>query len=291
MVAIPLMPNMSMPTQIPTMSLEDRLALRRVQGQMKPVDTKTPDDLTLEGRIKKLMLDQGIEGFDKAPPMSNIESIPITKPLSDKETIPITPEDRGIEGFDIAPPISDVESVPIEEARPEDQYSTMDSGEGSLDPQDYGSAEEFVKAKSTEKAFYKKYHSQHKDIGGKRAGTSEENKKSILSEGFKQRGFNVTTLPVNKGWKPTSGNEGIMDYTEKAYGNKKGDVVYLLPREAVEKTGNGYVHKKGWKPSTEEVVTIEYDSQSTYEAYKSQLTDIYNKAQDKNLTNKIARRK
>lgn len=114
----------------------------------------------------------------------------------------------------------------------------------------------------SEKKFNQKYVGQHKDIRGKIENKSEENKESILANGLNE-GTNTNTMPIYSGKHFRDNASG--------YGNEKGDVVYILPKEGVVKGPNGYKTKGGYKPSKYEVVHIEYDGQSTYEAYKNQI--------------------
>jgi len=138
-------------------------------------------------------------------------------------------------------------------------------------------AQQAVKDGLTEDEFNKKYFSQHKDIKNTTPESRQATKDSILKDGFDKQGLNVNTLPVNRGFDYSNKNTPV-DFTERSYGNKKGDVVYLLPEEANIKTGNGHVNAKGWKPKSEDVITIEYDGQSSYEAYTNQLRARYQAA-------------
>lgn len=120
----------------------------------------------------------------------------------------------------------------------------------------------------TEKEFYKKYKAQHKDI---RSVDKEATAKSIIENGFEKDGMNVNAMPVTL----TTGTK-TPDAAEKAYGNKKGDKVYILPKDGIINGANGYKTKKGWKPNNTEVFTIEYDGQTTYEAYKNHIAKSFN---------------
>jgi len=114
----------------------------------------------------------------------------------------------------------------------------------------------------TEKQFNKIYIAQHIDIGGKRNGTLEENRKSILENGLRL-GFGINALPIFDGI--------VRNVIDKQYGNKIGDMVYIIKKEGIENTRNGYKVKEGYKPSENEVFKIEYDYQPTYEAYINSL--------------------
>ena len=48
-------------------------------------------------------------------------------------------------------------------------------------------------------------------------------------------------------------------------------MVYIIKKEGIENTRNGYKVKEGYKPSENEVFKIEYDYQPTYEAYINSL--------------------
>lgn len=110
----------------------------------------------------------------------------------------------------------------------------------------------------TEKQFYKKYVAQHKDLRGKRNDTWKENKVEILKSGFKE-GVNVNALPIYTGTE--------INVIDQQYGNRKGDIIYILPKEGVTLGRNGYKTKEGYIPKLNEIVIIEYDKQPTYEAY------------------------
>jgi hypothetical protein len=126
----------------------------------------------------------------------------------------------------------------------------------------------------SKKQFDKKYVAQHKDLKGKRELKWEDNKKSILQKGLRE-GVNVNALPISEGGEPRN----VID---RDYGNKKGDIVYILPKEGVTEGRNGYKTKEGYIPKNTDVVVIEYDKQSTYEAYKNQysknISEAYHKA-------------
>jgi len=114
----------------------------------------------------------------------------------------------------------------------------------------------------TEKQFNKLYIAQHIDVKGKRNGNLEENRKSIIENGF-QLGFGINALPIFDGI--------VRNVIDKQYGNKIGDMVYIIKKEGIENTRNGYKVKEGYKPSENEVFKIEYDYQPTYEAYINSL--------------------
>ena len=117
----------------------------------------------------------------------------------------------------------------------------------------------------SEKEFDKKYIAQHKDLKGKREGNWQSNKAQILKNGLKE-GFNVNALPIY-----TGSETNVID---KQYGNREGDIVYILPKEGVTKGRNGYKTKEGYTPKLSEIIVVEYDKQPTYEAYKNQLKSL-----------------
>jgi hypothetical protein len=114
----------------------------------------------------------------------------------------------------------------------------------------------------TEKQFNKIYIAQHIDINGKMNNTIEQNRKSIIENGF-QLGYGINALPIFDGI--------VRNVIDKRYGNKSGDMVYIIKKEGVDYTRNGYKIKEGYKPSENEVFKIEYDYQPTYEAYINNL--------------------
>lgn len=116
-----------------------------------------------------------------------------------------------------------------------------------------------------EKSFFKKYKAVHKDIRSKTDESKSETKKKIQENGFDE-GFNVNALPLYKG------AERGTDVTSDWYKYKKGDVVYILPKGAFKDGANGYMTKKGFKPTDSEIIYIEYDGQTVYDAYLSQKT-------------------
>ena len=107
----------------------------------------------------------------------------------------------------------------------------------------------------TEKQFNKLYIAQHIDVKGKRNGNLEENRKSIIENGF-QLGFGINALPIFDGI--------VRNVIDKQYGNKMGDMVYIIKKEGIDNTRNGYKVKEGYKPTENEVFKIEYDSVSNH---------------------------
>ena len=119
-------------------------------------------------------------------------------------------------------------------------------------------------------SFENKYVAQHKDLRSVGDVAQRATEKSIRDTGMKE-GMNVNALPISVG-REYNPNAELLDYPTRKFGNKKGDVIYLLPKEAVISGKNGYKIKAGFKPSANEVVRIEYDGQSTYDAWKTQLS-------------------
>ena len=114
----------------------------------------------------------------------------------------------------------------------------------------------------TEKQFNKIYIAQHIDVQGKRNNILDQNKKSIIENGFKL-GFGINALPIFDG--------KVRNIIDKQYGNKSGDMVYIIKKDGIIDTRNGYKIKEGYKPIESEVFKIEYDYQPTYEAYINNL--------------------
>lgn len=113
------------------------------------------------------------------------------------------------------------------------------------------------------KKFFKKYKAVHKDIRSKTESEKISTAEKIKKEGFFQ-GMNVNALPLYEG------AENGTDATSKWYKNKKGDVVYLLTKEGFKNGPNGYMTQKGFKPTDNEIIVIQFDGQSVYDAYINQ---------------------
>jgi len=114
-----------------------------------------------------------------------------------------------------------------------------------------------------EKQFFKKYKAIHKDIRSKGESEKMATAEKIKKEGL-NKGNNVNAMPLYKGV------ESGTDQSSMWHKYKKGDVVYLLPKEGVVDGANGYMTKKGHIPTDAEVVTIQFDGQNAYDAYKGQ---------------------
>ena len=112
----------------------------------------------------------------------------------------------------------------------------------------------------TEKQFLRKFAGQHKDLRSKTHAEKEAVKKSILENGFASSTAN--TLPIFTGRQT--------DAISTQYGNRKGDIVYLLREAGISHGGNGQKTKLGYKPEPTDVVYIEYDGQPSWEAYNNQ---------------------
>ena len=128
------------------------------------------------------------------------------------------------------------------------------------------STDEIVKAIQPEKKLTKRQfenqYAQHIDIKGRQNQTQEENAKIIAEQGF-SRGFGPNAVPPYAGGRPTN----IM--SEK-FQPQKGDVVYLAPRGAWERTKNGMKIVEGWKPEPHQIVRVEDPNKSMYEIYLEQ---------------------
>lgn len=122
-------------------------------------------------------------------------------------------------------------------------------------------ASDIKSAPLSEKEFYKKYVAQHKDLRSQNQSEIDSTKKSIMENGFRE-GRNANAIPIYKG------DTGTI--ISQRFGNKKGDIVYLLPKEAVINGANGYKTKEGFKPTSNEIIIIEKDGQKSYDAYKNQ---------------------
>jgi hypothetical protein len=137
----------------------------------------------------------------------------------------------------------------------------------------------------TEKEFQKKYYSRHIDIRG-RGGEALENIEKIKREGF--HSVYANALPMGVG----EGKPGTETITDKQYSVRKGDVVYLIPKEYVLNIGTSKPEKikAGWKPKDEDIVIAEYDKQPLYELYKKkfeQQSSHQLKPASKELINKV----
>lgn len=111
----------------------------------------------------------------------------------------------------------------------------------------------------SEKEFYKMFKAQHKDIRSADDEAKNKTMESILQYGF-NKGVNVNALPVFRGGQASN----VID---KRYGNKAGDIVYLLPQEGVIEGGNGLITAPGYKPNPMEVINILNDREPSYLAY------------------------
>jgi hypothetical protein len=114
----------------------------------------------------------------------------------------------------------------------------------------------------TEKQF-NRYYSQHIDIRHRKDGQGEDRAKEIAEKGFR-RGFAPNVLPTYPGGEPK-------DRMDDKYGPKKGDYVYLIPKEARREGGNGSYVTEGWKPKPHEMIRPQTDFESSYDGYKRAL--------------------
>lgn len=124
----------------------------------------------------------------------------------------------------------------------------------------------------TEKQFYNQYM-QHIDARGRDSGKALETRDAVMREGFNTgRPGPFTTnaqRPLRPGEEPNA--------FSRQYQPKKGDVVYLAPREGWVDTGNGTAIKHGWKPKPYEAIHVTDPSKSMYEHY----LDAFNRDQTK----------
>ena len=108
----------------------------------------------------------------------------------------------------------------------------------------------------TEKKFYKKFIAIHKDLRTKGAS-----KQQIIENGFNE-GINVNALPFYKGAEKGTNTIAI------AYNPKKGEFIWLLPKEGVVDGRNGYKTKQGYKPSEKD--GFFHNGISVYSSYVNQ---------------------
>jgi hypothetical protein len=110
----------------------------------------------------------------------------------------------------------------------------------------------------TKKQFEKQF-AQHIDIRGRENKNQEDNMRAILEEGFR-RGFGPNAVPPYAGGAP-------LNIMSERFRPQSGDVVYLAPQNAWQKTPNGMQIADGWKPEPEHIVKVQDPNQSMYEAY------------------------
>ena len=151
-----------------------------------------------------------------------------------------------------------IEKAPVKEEKPKVEQIDV---AGALKKLDKNIIDK-IETPLTKKEFDAVYKAQHKDLRGKKEGNWEYNKNEILKSGLRE-GVNVNALPIY-----TGSERNVID---QRYGNRKGDVIYILPKEGVIEGKNGYQTKEGYKPNLNEVIVVEYDKQPTYEAYVNQL--------------------
>lgn len=103
--------------------------------------------------------------------------------------------------------------------------------------------------------FFARY-SQHKDVRAKSPEEAEATAAIILREGFKRMGPGINVTPAYRGGRPA-------DVVARAYGPRVGDVIYLVPKEAIVRNKVA----AGWTPEPYEVVRPTEDYQDLYELY------------------------
>jgi hypothetical protein len=118
-------------------------------------------------------------------------------------------------------------------------------------------------AKPLTKKQFEKQFAQHIDIRGRENKNQEENMRAILEGGFR-RGFGPNAVPPYSGGAP-------LDIMSERFQPRSGDVVYLAPQSAWQKTPNGMQIVEGWKPEPQNIVRVQDPNQSMYEAYLANL--------------------
>jgi hypothetical protein len=135
----------------------------------------------------------------------------------------------------------------------------------------YKSAEEFVEAQGTPKY-------QHRML----RETAEQDIEAIKKEGFYPQHIEDATRerkPFESKFslRPNAARIGDTSQFNKT---KKGEIVVLLPEEALMDGGNGVFVKPGFKPNDSQIVRITKDGQSPLDAQRAQLTDIWKQANE-----------
>jgi hypothetical protein len=118
-------------------------------------------------------------------------------------------------------------------------------------------------SKPLTKRQFEKQFAQHIDIRGRENKSQEENMRAILEEGFR-RGFGPNAVPPYAGGAP-------LNIMSERFQPRSGDVVYLAPKSAWQKTPNGMQIIEGWKPEPQNIVRVQDPNQSMYEAYLANL--------------------
>jgi hypothetical protein len=121
---------------------------------------------------------------------------------------------------------------------------------------------ELRRAKREEDKFWNS-HYVHSDIQGIEKGTSEENLKSILKNGFRG-GPHVNLLPAF-GFRGPRDRADIMSFN---YWPKKGSIVYLVPESDIVVVHGTARVKTGWKPGPNQVFRIDDPDKSLYDYYR-----------------------
>jgi len=95
--------------------------------------------------------------------------------------------------------------------------------------------------------------------------------KIVMDKGWIGGAGAINVTPVYRGGEPRN-------VVEKAYGPKKGDVIFLVPKDQVK----GDKVMDGWKPKLHEVVTVESNNQDMWELFSKTDKDVlYSKQIDR----------
>lgn len=119
----------------------------------------------------------------------------------------------------------------------------------------------------SEAKFYQLYSAHKIDIG-KRFGDISEQIESIKSNGFISSTNLSNVMPTGAFryvFRDFKGNIVYDNVVQARYAPRKGDIVMLVPSNQLTKMD---AVKNGFKPFDYEIVQIEYDNQTYYEAYK-----------------------
>ena len=109
------------------------------------------------------------------------------------------------------------------------------------------------------KQFYKRYW-QHTDVRARKDGKGEERAQKILADGWSSAGGGPNIIPAYN-------RDKHLNAVEVSWAARPGDVVYLVPPEAIHDTPNGPKVKAGWKPKPYEVVRVEDYNRPMYDLF------------------------
>ena len=105
---------------------------------------------------------------------------------------------------------------------------------------------------------FRNSYDQHVDLRNRTNKDGEATADQIQEEGWRSN-IGVNTLPISRPGKPT-------DVIAEKYNPKSGDVVYLVPKNQVDKNGR---IKDGWVPKDHEIIRITEDNPDMYSAYQA----------------------